>query len=245
MVDAINQRCVALLVPSNYVVDAMRHSGIKRPIHLVPHGMDDSYNWGDKTAGKPVTFGSMGTITPRKGTDILVRCFEKAFPKGTEDVRLEVKVRGPFPVSSMDPRVVVYRGEWSVEATQAWYHGLTSYVSPTHGEGFGLSIVEALISGCAVIATNWSAMTDYMDVADSYPLDITGLRNMVNEYPTGPNMGDWAVPDEDHLVHLMREIASNPIESRAKGIIASKRIKEKYPLSLPGKRIMEVIEGYS
>ena len=244
-VDAVNRYAVALLVPCTQNVAALIESGVRRPIRVVPHGLDGAYPWGDRTAGRPVTFGTLGTLTPRKGTDILLRCWHRAFPPGDQrfgDVRLEIKVRGPYHFDAGDPRVSILRGEWTKAEVRDWYHGLTAYVLPSRGEGFSLTACEAMRAGCGVVATDWGGPADYMDDAYCYPLPITGLRDTRKDHPDGPDFGQWAVPDEDALVGILRKIAGDPAAARAKGRRASAEMIRRFPLSLPGAGILRAME---
>ena len=244
-VDAVNKYVACLLVPCQQNLQALTESGVHRPIRVVPHGLDGTYTWGDKTAGKPTTFGTLGTLTPRKGTDILLRCWRKAFPKERGDVRLEIKVRGASQFVFDDPRITVHRGEWTKAEVRDWYQGLTAYVLPSRGEGFSLTVTESMLSGCAAVATAWGGPADYLDAAYSYPLGITGLRDTRRDHPDGPDFGQWAVPDEDQLVDILREIAANPIAARAKGRKAGPVIAGRYPLSLPAEGILRIIDELS
>ena len=112
-VEHVNKKCVALMVPCTQNVEALRESGIVRPIHLVPHGLDDHYTYGDLTAGQPITFGTMGTLTPRKGTDILLRAWAKAFPKG---VRRSVVDQDTGSISDSHDRPTRYCLPWGMDA---------------------------------------------------------------------------------------------------------------------------------
>ena len=47
-----------------------------------------------------------------------------------------------------------------------------SLVSLHSSEGFGLHIAEAMAMGKAVIATNWSGNTDFMNSTNSYPVEF-------------------------------------------------------------------------
>lgn len=240
-VEAVNRMDV-LTVPSSFVKIVLSASGVNVPVHVVSYGMDGTYFWGDLRRDDVCTFGTLGTLNIRKGTDILLRCFPLAFPT-EQDVRLEVKSRGPYPIKITDPRITVHTGEWSPARTCAWYQSIDGYVSPTRGEGWGLTIAEAMLCGCAVIATNWSGCTDLLDVSYSYPLDIAGLRPVLQDDNSMSDFGEWAIPDEDHLIELMRRIYQNRTEARAKGLRASRAIRERFPMARPGRQILDILEG--
>lgn len=80
-----------------------------------------------------------------------------------------------------------------------------------------------------IIATNWSAMTEYLDESVGYPLAVEAL------VPVPPGQWDWsegnqrwAQPSEQHLRALMRHVVLHPAEAAAKGRAARARMKERY-----------------
>ncbi len=66
----------------------------------------------------------------------------------------------------------------------------------------------------AVIATNWSGPTAYLDDSVGYPLSITGLTAIASGAFAGHQ---WAVPSVTHLKALMRRVVDHPEEAKAKG----------------------------
>ena len=246
--EAVNRWVVALLTPSQFCANALRESGVHRPIHVVPHGLDDAYYPGELAFNDSVTFGTLGTLTPRKGTDILLRCFQRAFAQ-EQDVRLEIKCRGAIDegfqrAAQRDRRISIFSGEWSVAQNCRWYQGLTAYVSATRGEGFGLTICEAMRCGCPVIATNWSGCAEYLRQDLSYPLAIAGLRPTLDDWPEGPDFGEWAVPDEEHLISLLRGVYEDPASARVRGRAAADFIAKRFPHRLPGELTLDILRSY-
>lgn len=241
--NAVNRHAVAIVVPSLHQVELMTSQGIQRPVYQLKPGLDSLYSYADlRATDGPVTFGTLGTLTARKGTDILLRAWEKAFPTGNEDVRLTIKVRGNYEWAISDSRIRVVRDYWSVQQTETWYQSLDCYVSPTRGEGFGLTLVEAMACGCAVIGTDWSAPAEYLTDEIAYPLPITGLVPVPHSPPYTPEFGEWANPDEDALTDLMRAIAADPTEARLRGKLASKFVSRTFPLRDCGKRQLQILE---
>ena len=70
-------------------------------------------------------------------------------------------------------------------------------------EGFGLTLAECMALGKPVIATAFSAATDFMTPGNSYPVDyaITRVGGDCEIYPAD---GTWAEPDVDEAAQLMR-----------------------------------------
>ena len=74
-----------------------------------------------------------------------------------------------------------------------------------------------------VIATNWSANTEFMSDETSYLLDYEVVEARGLEPELWHYKGHrWANPSESHLRTLMRRVFTHPEEARAKGQAARK-----------------------
>lgn len=95
-------------------------------------------------------------------------------------------------------------------------------VLSTHrAEGFGLVPAEAMALGKPVIATGWSAVTDFLDAEVGVPLPyrLTPVKD-----PTGAYRGQvWADPDLDAAAAALRELAASPERRAALGAAARRR----------------------
>ncbi len=98
-------------------------------------------------------------------------------------------------------------------------------VSLHRAEGFGLVLAEAMYFGKPVIATNYSANTDFMTPANSYPIDytLTVIAQTLGPYDAGQV---WATPDEDQAAAVMRQIVDSP--DPAIGLQAAADIRRLY-----------------
>ena len=78
---------------------------------------------------------------------------------------------GP-PVCSILGRVRLVSEVLSQRAMVQLYEGADAFVLATHGEGWGLPIMEAMASGVPAIATDWGGQTEFMDANNSWPVRI-------------------------------------------------------------------------
>jgi glycosyltransferase involved in cell wall biosynthesis len=108
----------------------------------------------------------------------------------------------------------------SAERLVELYQTSDCFVLPTHGEGWGMPILEAMACGVPAIATDWSGQTTFLTPANGYPLPIRGLvpADSDNRYTRGAR---WADPDPDALVEILRRVATSPDERRAYGAQAA------------------------
>ena len=97
------------------------------------------------------------------------------------------------------------------------------YVSPHRSEGFGLTMLESMRLGKAVIGTAYSGNMDFMSEDNSFPLAYR-LTTLTRDY--GPYMrgAEWADPDVEEAARLMRLVHDQPDEARARGQRAQDQI---------------------
>jgi hypothetical protein len=101
------------------------------------------------------------------------------------------------------------------------------YVSLHRAEGIGLTIADAMALGKPVIATGWSGNTDFMNIANSFPVSyrLVELDRNVGPYPAGEV---WAEPSVEHTAELMRFVVDHPAEAKARGAEARRAIHRDY-----------------
>ncbi len=91
-----------------------------------------------------------------------------------------------------------------------------AYVSLHRGEGFGLTLAEAMALGKPVVATGYSGNVDFMRPGNSLAVDfrLIPLEADAGPYARGTH---WAEPDVEHAAHLMRRLVAEPELARAVG----------------------------
>lgn len=226
--------CSALLVPCVQNIEAFRKSGVTIPIELIHWGVDTSIFYElDRVDDGIFTFGTMGALSNRKGTDILIDAFLKAFPT-EKDVRLLCKTSNySFFGAVRDKRVKINCTPVSYEDLRNDFFMKTDcFVFPTRGEGFGLTPLEAMATGIPAIVTNWSGPVEYMNEDVGWKLNYS-LRPATefSDPKTGvykENCGDWAEPSLDHLVELMRYAYEHQDAVKKKGKFAAEYVRQKW-----------------
>ncbi len=85
------------------------------------------------------------------------------------------------------------------------------YLSLHKSEGFGIGMAEAMSQGKPVVATDWSANTEFCrpDTAWCVPYRIVPI--LPHEYPV--EMKEWAEADVAAAAAALREIRANPTEA--------------------------------
>src|SRR4029077_7338681 len=115
---------------------------------------------------------------------------------------------------------IVIGGELEIEAVQCWYRRLTIYAFTSRNEGFGLTLIEAMSVGAALVASRAGA-------ADLVVED--GIHGVPT--PTG---------DVDALVAALEPLMRDPAAAAAMGVRARQRVVQQFSLDAEADRIAEV-----
>jgi len=238
-------------VPSHFNERTSKESGVKKPIFVMPLGVDpDHFNPNIKgfRLSERFTFLSVFEWGARKAPEILLRAYTKAFG-ARDDVVLLLKVRNTDPgvnvysqIRSLGlpedgpPVVLLYNQDLPSYQLGSLYRSADCFVLPTRGEGWGLPILEAMACGLPVIATSWSAQTEFMHEGNAYPLRVARLIPAQAKCPYYDGFR-WADPDEEHLVELMRHVYLHRDEAIAKGQIAAAEVLSRWTWRHAAERI--------
>jgi glycosyltransferase involved in cell wall biosynthesis len=213
----------ALLVPCKQNVTMMRDSGVRIPISVIHWGVDFKKFYPVERNNRNFTFGCMGALSERKGTDLLVKAFCLAFPAYQyPNVRLLCKsshnmfkwgVKG-------DQRIIIQLNPVAhEELVENFIKKVDCFVFPSRGEGAGLPPIEMLATEMPVICSNHSGMADYMSSDYAYPLNDFKMvpAKDFSEKLYHENCGDWWEPSLEELVNTMRHVYLNQDEAKEKG----------------------------
>lgn len=225
-------------VPSTFNLETFVNSGVRKPVYVMPLGVNPDYFNPKVRAYRPsprYTFLSIFEWGERKAAEVLLRAYSRAFSRN-DDVLLLLKVMNNDPgvdvhkqITDLNlpadgpPVVMLYNQDLPVHQMGSLYRSADCFVLPTRGEGWGMPVIEAMACGLPVIATDWSAHTDFMDETVAYPLNVAELIPARAKCPYYEGFV-WAQPDEDHLIHLMRHVYQERSEASAKGALASQRV---------------------
>lgn len=232
--------CEEVWVPTSFNESTFADSGVKRPIYRIPLGVDtDYFNPGIKPYRKlpGFVFLSLFDWGERKAPEILLKAFNDEF-SASDDACLVIACTNTDPAVSIKQaidrlglrrnraRIVLWINP-QLEGYQmgTLYRSADVFVLPTKGEGFGLPILEAMACGLPVIATDWSGHKDFFDSEVGYPIAVRRLEPAKAKCPYYEGFR-WALPDIEHLRHLMRRTYENPNEARALGEKAAERAAE-------------------
>jgi glycosyltransferase involved in cell wall biosynthesis len=144
-------------------------------------------------------FGTLGTVKPVKGTDLLVDAFMRFEPERRVELVIAGRIDKPWAEAlreraRTDPRI---RFVGSSSAPREFLAGLDVFVLPSRSEGMSNALLEAMASGLPCIAT-----------------DVASNRSVLCPASGSPG-GIIAEATVDSLFRAMGAMADNP-EDRAR-----------------------------
>ncbi|MFD2672681.1 glycosyltransferase [Marinicrinis sediminis] len=236
-------------VYSRYNRDCYIQDGIPaKKIKTMPLGFDETiFHPAPESGSEPFTFLFVGGSIPRKGIDLVLQAYCKAF-QPSDDVRLIIKDWGTnsfykgihlgpqiqaLAAQSTVPPIVYRDGRLTAPELASLYRRAHCLVHPYRGEGFGLPLVEAMACGIPVIVPDRGPSVDMMTAEMGY-LISSKLEEMENA-PFGHletiSRPVWIQPDLDHLIEQMRHVVAHREEARDKGVKAAAHMQAHFTWS--------------
>jgi glycosyltransferase involved in cell wall biosynthesis len=210
--------------PSLFVaksISAVR-SDASTAVRVVPHPLPDvSHVFPNREVlgtSKRFSFLAMfDTLSSeaRKNPLGAVRAFQRAFNRDQTAVQMIVKiVNADKDRSTMEqllslvagwPNIQIRTEHMSDQQTLQLIASVDCLVSLYRSEGFGLTVVEAMLLRTAVIATNWSAPAEFAeDAAILVPYRLVPVEDSSGRYALPGRM--WAEPDLGFAAAAMRDL---------------------------------------
>jgi mannosyltransferase len=215
-------------------------SFLKRPAMVIPHGVDtDVYAPPpDRAAafaasGLPGRYaiGCFGRVRTQKGSDVFVDAMCRLLPRYPDFTAVMVGAITPeqsgfandlkqrIEAAGLQSRIVI-TGELEIGEVQRWYQRLTIYAFTSRNEGFGLTLIEAMSVGAALVASRAGAAELVVEDGE------TGVLT-----PPG---------DADALVAALEPLMRDPASATAMGTRARARVLEKFSLDAEANAIAGV-----
>lgn len=241
---------------SNFVAEGLRKIAGSKPVHVVPLPLCVE-SFPDKPtrdplpelAGKTVVFFTydVRSTHARKNPEAVVKAFRLA-AGNNPDCALLLKINNSdlWPESEARVRqqaeglsnVHILREKLSDEAMKNLFARVDIVLSLHRSEGFGLLMAEAMAAGKPVIATGWSANTDFMTPETSILIDYKLIPVTDDQHNYDGLNAVWAEPDIAQAAEALRRLIAAPEERARLGKAGREHIqrylsKENWVKSLP------------
>lgn len=186
-------------------------------VHVVPLGVDvDTFK--PEASKRPKTiFFNCGKWEKRKGHDILLECFNRAFSP-SDDVELWMMCDNPFIGPDNQKWINLYKnsplgGSIRIIPRQQTHKDVYNImkqtdcgVFPARAEGWNLELLEMMACGKTVIATNYSAHTEFCNSDNCLLVNIDGLEQANDGVFFSGSHGEWASFSESSTEQLVEHM---------------------------------------
>eukprot|EP00045_Choanoeca_perplexa_P015785 m.203976 g.203976 ORF g.203976 m.203976 type:complete len:476 (-) comp17080_c0_seq1:33-1460(-) len=241
-------------VPSKWGRDVFINAGVDADrLQVIPEAVDTSVFDPAKAKRLPelmlesdqkFAFLSVFKWEDRKGWDILIKAFALEF---TSDESVALYLRSGRDKNRPEADVKRLLRELKVKTPPqiTWippvptkdyvnmYHTADAFVLPTHAEGFGRPIMEAMAMGLPVIVTNWSGQTEFVDDSTAFLLPSRGLEKAFPHEPqiTGYDFEGkhkWAKVEIDDVRKVMRYVFTHQHVAKRTGMKGRQHVTSKF-----------------
>ena len=208
-----------LWTPSNYCKNQFIKDGIKKPIYVIPHGVDPEI-WKPIETKNNDTFKFLWAGTAhvtRKGLDLAVKAFSEEFKEEGNKVKLKIKSNKIYN-TNQDINKLVYQnivvdGNDNIEICDEdlketefvnLMNSVDCYVAPTRSEGFGIITLQAIACNTPVITTVTTGHSDFCNEKNCFIIDCGEEKWADWHYPYWNTK--WKEPSLESLKKQMRKV---------------------------------------
>ena len=236
----------AVLVPTRFVAEVCRNSGVTVPVEVIPLGIDPAiYRYVERPWNEGLTTLIVGTVTGRKHVLEAIAGWKMAFD-GDASARLIIKSRFQYGnYTPDDPRISLVDDNERTRGIAHWYERADVLIAAGN-EGFGLPLIEGMATGLPVIALNSEGQGDTCeDAGDERLLAIAPERwEVCNEGSFGI-CGERGVPAPKDIAERLRWVATHREDARAMGRAASAWAREERNVWKTGPAVVEAMEKHA
>ncbi len=215
-------------------------SFLKHAATVIPHGVDtDRYAppadraaaFAEAKLPGRYAIGCFGRVRAQKGTDVFVEAMCRLLPRypdftavivgavAVEQTAFANDLKKRIEAAGLQSRIVI-TGELPIEEVQRWYQRLTLYAFTSRNEGFGLTLIEAMAAGAALVASRAGAAE--LVVEDG----VTGVLT-----PPG---------NATALAAALEPLMRDPLSCAVMGARGRERVLAQFSLDAEANRIAEV-----
>jgi len=230
----------SLFVTSQWAKNIVKDNGINTDIEICPLGVNTKvfdHNLNNKIEQREkYVFVNIGKWEVRKGHDILLDIFQSAFPDNN-DVELWILASENTNSYSSKEELQKWKKMYDAPNIKLFsgvdgHHQIATMIAqadcgifPSRAEGWNLELLESMAMNKPVIATNYSAHTEFCNKNNSYLIDITETE-LAYDGKAFKGQGSWAKIGQsqiDQIIDYMRYAYSNNIRTNIGGLETAKK----------------------
>ena len=232
-----------IIVSSKWAKDVLQRNRFEQHIHIVPLGVDTTIfdHKKNQTTDKYV-FVTVGKWEKRKAHDTIIDCFNKAFTE-TDNVELWMITHNPFlnqeetnqwislvENSKLRSKIKIFPRLQNHEKLAEVLSLANCGVYISRGEGWNLELLETMAMNKPVIASNYSAHTEYCTKDNSFLVDMPETELAVdNKWFFGTSswgkIGDSQI---EQTIEHMRNCYKNSINDNVSGLETAQKLSWDY-----------------
>lgn len=244
-----------IFMPSLWAKNILEQNGINKQVVVCPQAVDTNIFNGitpeDKAQRDTYVFINIGKWEIRKGHDILIEIFNRAF-ESTDDVELWMINHNPFLDENQTNKWVNFYQNTKMSEKirffprlpdQSTLAKIMSYsdcgIFPSRGEGWNNEAIEMMAMDKPIIITDYSAHTEYCNKDNSYLINIDELEPAIDNIWFNGTNGNWASLGENQIsqaAEYMKYVFKNNIRTNKNGL--------KTALNLTWKKTANIIYDY-
>jgi len=231
-----------IIVSSSWAKSILEKNKIKKTVHVVPMGVDTTiFDSNITNATDNYVFVTIGKWEKRKAHDTIIDCFNNAFNEN-DNVELWMVTYNPFlnkeeenqwleriEKSKLKNKIKVFPRVSSHKelARLISYTNCGIYIS--RGEGWNLELLETMAMNKPVIASNYSAHTEYCNDKNSFLVDMPETELAVdNKWFMGTsNWGKISQEQIDQTIAHMINCYKNNIRENPEGVKTANQLSWK------------------
>jgi glycosyltransferase involved in cell wall biosynthesis len=156
--------------------------------------------------------------------------------------QMKFEIADKFSTFGKYKNIFVDTRKITTEEMRNLYNSAHCFLLPTMGEGWGLTLCEAMATGCPSIATNVTGVSEFFGSDFGYELKYEVKPVDLRDYFKLKTSG--YAPDTRHLIEQVIYVFKNYQEALRKGARASAHIHGKFTWDNSAKRLAQIITEF-
>lgn len=234
-----------IITPSTWVKALFDRYYDPSKVFVVNHGVEHDFTFKKRKYPKtrPFRYLWVGAPNARKGWEEIIHAWKYAFEN---DPRVELYIKTTVIDGVQKRKNVILDGR-NLDRSELikLYHDAHCFVFPSRGEGFGLTLAEAMRTGLPCIATYYSGQTDFFDKNVGYPIGYSlGDAEVTYIGDSYKEVTQIAYPHVDEMIRSMVDVRVNYKEALKIGEKASKRIYSQFAWPIAARKLVDIIQTH-